>query len=92
MSNTPTAARAALDDAIRQYAAAVDRTADEQGPYVVTGWVLITSGVRGSFNGDDGTAYITEAMPGQPYHAALGLWLRGFDHTRFGYEQRGDPE
>ena len=82
-SSASKSAREALDQAIRDYTRSCDTKADEKGPFVTTGWVLIASGIRGSFDDDDGTAYITESMPGQPYHTGLGLWIRGADSCRF---------
>jgi hypothetical protein len=43
----------------------------------------MASGIRSSFNTDDATSYIKETMPGQPWHAGLGLWSYGYDQTRF---------
>lgn len=83
-SDAPKAAREALDQAIRDYTGTCDLAADEQGAFMPTGWVLIVAGVRSSFNDDDGTSYITESMPGQPWHAALGLWVHGHDTCRYG--------
>lgn len=93
-SNAPSAARTKLDEAIREYTAACDETADEQGAFMVTGWVMIVSGIRSSFNGDDGASYISESMPGQPWHAGLGLWVYGQDQCRFGsvITKPGDDE
>ena len=82
-SDAPNNARAALDQAIRDYTKACDNTAEELGAFIPTGWVMIAAGVRSSFDGDDGTAYISESMPGQPWHAALGLWQYGHDKCRY---------
>lgn len=93
MSTAAKEARAVLDDAIRAYCAAIDTTAEEQGPFLPTGWGLIISGVRGTFNDDDGTAFISETSAALPYHAALGLWTRALDGYRFGWSlARGGDE
>lgn len=90
-SSAPKAAREALDQAIRTYTEACDETADKQGAFIPTGWVMIIAGVRSSFNADDGTTYIKESMPGQPWHAGLGLWCYGNDQHRFNYVS-DDPQ
>lgn len=89
-------ARTRLDEAIRAYAASCDtpELRDAKGPFMPTGWVLIVAGIRPQFEGDDGAAYIMEAMPGQAFHAGLGLWTYGLDQARFNHQSVPviDPE
>lgn len=87
-SSAPKAARDALDQAVKAYAEAIDEHADSEGAFIPTGWVICICGIRSSFDGDGGTSYITESMPGLPYHASTGLWVRGLDSHHFGFESR----
>lgn len=82
-SLAPKEAREALDQAIRDYAAATY----EDGQVLVTGWAIVAAAI-GPEHTDDMTSYVTETMPGQPWHAALGLLTYALDESR----RSGDPE
>lgn len=77
------AARAKLDDAIREYAGAM--YAADEGIIGVGGWNVIVHAATS----DEGTdKYLTESCPGQPWHASIGLlrYGQGF------YERPGDED
>lgn len=58
---------AAVDEAIRAH------IADELDGRLCSGWALIGVAVNGEQVGHGGASYHYETMPGQPYHASLGL-------------------
>ena len=63
---------------------------DELGGRMCSGWLLIGSAVNGDQVGNGGASYHYETMPGQSYHASVGLAVlleRWLSPTDFGDEE-----
>lgn len=79
-------ARAALDQAIRDYA---ESRNDGDGWYV-TGWQLVVGSIRPDAS-DETNGMLYETAPGQAWYATVGLSTAASDHYR-GISYEGDED